>query len=123
MSTEVMSHSPEGKPDHETFFPIPQLKPAGCAMEVLPVGRPRMQRPDRYQVAIRMLALAGLTKALADEWASKNIHVNAIAPGYMDTEMCEAIINDPIRGPKIRERIPAGRWGTPEDPVGPLLFL
>jgi 2-dehydro-3-deoxy-D-gluconate 5-dehydrogenase len=67
--------------------------------------------------------VAGLTKALANEWAARNIHVNAIAPGYFDTDMCEAIKNDPVREPKIRERIPAGRWGRPEDLVGPLLFL
>jgi len=67
--------------------------------------------------------VAGLTKALANEWASKNIHVNAIAPGYFDTEMCAAIVNDPVREPQIRGRIPAGRWGQPSDLVGPLLFL
>jgi 2-dehydro-3-deoxy-D-gluconate 5-dehydrogenase len=67
--------------------------------------------------------VVGLTRALANEWAAKNIHVNAIAPGYFDTEMCEAIVNDPVREPKIRERIPAGRWGQPGDLVGPLLFL
>jgi len=67
--------------------------------------------------------MAGLTKALANEWASKNIHVNAIAPGYFDTEMCAPIINDPVRKAKIREHIPAGRWGKPADLVGPLLFL
>jgi len=67
--------------------------------------------------------IAGLTKALANEWAGRNIHVNAIAPGYFDTEMCAAIVNDPQREPRIRERIPAGRWGLPKDVVGPLLFL
>jgi 2-deoxy-D-gluconate 3-dehydrogenase len=67
--------------------------------------------------------VVGLTKALANEWAAKNIHVNAIAPGYFDTEMCAGIVNDPVREPKIRERIPAGRWGQPEDLIGPLLFL
>lgn len=67
--------------------------------------------------------VAGLTKALANEWAAKNIHVNAIAPGYFDTEMCAAIKADPVREPKIRDRIPAGRWGKPEELVGPLLFL
>ena len=67
--------------------------------------------------------VVGLTKALANEWAAKNIHVNAIAPGYFDTEMCEAIVNDPVREPQIRCRIPAGRWGQPADLVGPLLFL
>lgn len=68
-------------------------------------------------------AVVGITRALANEWASKNIHVNAIAPGYFDTDMCAGIKNDPVREPKIRERIPAGRWGSPEDLVGPLLFL
>ena len=67
--------------------------------------------------------VAGLTKALANEWAAKNINVNAIAPGYFDTDMCAPIVNDPVREPKIRERIPVGRWGKPEDLVGPLLFL
>ena len=67
--------------------------------------------------------VTGLTKALANEWASKHINVNAIAPGYFDTDMCRAIKNDPVREPKIRERIPAGRWGRPEDIVGALLFL
>ncbi len=67
--------------------------------------------------------VVGITRALANEWASKNINVNAIAPGYFDTDMCEAIRNDPVREPKIRERIPAGRWGKPEDLIGPLLFL
>lgn len=67
--------------------------------------------------------VAGLTKALANEWAAKNIHVNAIAPGYFDTDMCAGIMADPVREPKIRERIPAGRWGQPGDLVGPVLFL
>jgi 2-deoxy-D-gluconate 3-dehydrogenase len=67
--------------------------------------------------------VAGITKALANEWASKNINVNAIAPGYFETDMCEALARDPVREPKIRDRIPAARWGRPEDVVGPLLFL
>jgi 2-deoxy-D-gluconate 3-dehydrogenase len=67
--------------------------------------------------------VVGLTRAFANEWAAKNINVNAIAPGYFDTDMCSAIVNDPVREPKIRERIPANRWGKPDDLVGPLLFL
>ena len=67
--------------------------------------------------------VALLTKALCNEWSSKGINVNALAPGYMDTKMTAAIKADPVRNPQILARIPIGRWGTPEDLVGPLLFL
>lgn len=68
-------------------------------------------------------AVAGLTKALANEWAACGINVNAIAPGYMATDMTQALQDDPERGKSILERIPAGRWGTPEDLQGAVLFL
>ena len=68
-------------------------------------------------------AVAGITKALANEWAPLNINVNAIAPGYMATEMTEALKNSPERGPAILARIPQGRWGTPEDLQGIAVFL
>jgi 2-dehydro-3-deoxy-D-gluconate 5-dehydrogenase len=68
-------------------------------------------------------AVAQLTKALSNEWASKGINVNAVAPGYMDTEMNMAIRNDRIRNEQILQRIPAGRWGTPEDMAGAVIFL
>lgn len=64
-----------------------------------------------------------LTKALANEWASRGVNVNAIAPGYIETDNTEALRNDPVRNEQIRVRIPAGRWGRPEDLVGPALFL
>lgn len=68
-------------------------------------------------------AVAGLTKALANEWAGKGVNVNAIAPGYMATDNTDALRKDVVRSRQIVERIPAGRWGTPEDLKGPVVFL
>lgn len=68
-------------------------------------------------------AIARLTMALANEWASKGINVNAIAPGYIATDNTEALRNDPDRSQSILSRIPAGRWGTAEDMKGATLFL
>jgi 2-deoxy-D-gluconate 3-dehydrogenase len=67
--------------------------------------------------------IAQLTKAFSNEWAAKGINVNAIAPGYMDTEMNTALVNDPDRNQLIMSRIPAGRWGKPEDMKGIVVFL
>ncbi|TCS80121.1 SDR family oxidoreductase [Pectinatus cerevisiiphilus] len=67
--------------------------------------------------------VAQLTKALSNEWAKRNVHVNAIAPGYMDTEMNVNLVNDSKRNKEILERIPAGRWGTPADMKGLAVFL
>ena len=67
--------------------------------------------------------LAGITRALANEWAKHNINVNAIAPGYMATDNTAALRADPNRSTSILERIPAGRWGTPDDLKGPVVFL
>ncbi len=64
-----------------------------------------------------------LTKALANEWASHGVNVNAIAPGYIATDNTEALRNDPARYQVILERIPQGRWGTPQDFAGPVVFL
>jgi 2-deoxy-D-gluconate 3-dehydrogenase len=67
--------------------------------------------------------LAGLTRALANEWARHGINVNAIAPGYMATELTAALRDDPERGRAMLARIPAGRWGEPEDLQGAVVFL
>ena len=64
-----------------------------------------------------------LTKALANEWASKGVNVNAIAPGYIATDNTEALRNDPVRSEQILARIPVGRWGEPDDFKGPIVFL
>ena len=65
----------------------------------------------------------GLTRLLANEWAKYNINVNAIAPGYMATDNTAPLRRDPQRSEEILQRIPAGRWGTPEDLQGVAVFL
>lgn len=68
-------------------------------------------------------AIGQLTMALSNEWAGKGVQVNAIAPGYIATDNTEALRNDPDRSEAILARIPAGRWGKPEDFKGPIIFL
>ncbi len=68
-------------------------------------------------------AVAGVTRALANEWASLGINVNAIAPGYMATANTAPLRADPARSQSILDRIPAGRWGTPDDLKGAVVFL
>ncbi|MFK3978740.1 2-dehydro-3-deoxy-D-gluconate 5-dehydrogenase KduD [Micromonospora sp. NPDC050397] len=68
-------------------------------------------------------AVVGLTRALANEWAGEGVNVNAIAPGYIATDNTAALRADPEREQVIRERIPAGRWGTPGDLMGVVVFL
>jgi 2-deoxy-D-gluconate 3-dehydrogenase len=68
-------------------------------------------------------ALGSLIKAFANEWAGKGVNVNGIAPGYISTDNTEALRADPDRSNAILSRIPAGRWGEPEDFKGPVLFL
>jgi 2-deoxy-D-gluconate 3-dehydrogenase len=68
-------------------------------------------------------AVGQLTKALANEWAPLGINVNAIAPGYMATDLTRPLQEDPTRNPAILTRIPAGRWGRPEDLGGAAVFL
>ncbi|MGW5656818.1 SDR family oxidoreductase [Streptomyces humi] len=67
--------------------------------------------------------IAGLTKALANEWAAHGVNVNAIAPGYIATDNTRALQDDPSRSRAILERIPAGRWGTADDLAGAAVFL
>ncbi|RYY64118.1 MAG: SDR family oxidoreductase, partial [Chitinophagaceae bacterium] len=68
-------------------------------------------------------ALSSLIKALANEWASKGINVNGIAPGYIATDNTEALRNNAVRSKSILDRIPAGRWGETDDFKGPAVFL
>lgn len=68
-------------------------------------------------------AVGQLTKALCNEWAGRGVNVNAVAPGYMATDMNEALLDDPLRSAQISARIPAGRWGKPKDMGGAVVFL
>ncbi len=68
-------------------------------------------------------AVAQLTKALCNEWAGRGVNVNAIAPGYMATDMNAALLADPVRLEQLSTRIPAGRWGQPEDIGNVVVFL
>ncbi len=68
-------------------------------------------------------AIGSMVKAFANEWASKNVNVNAIAPGYISTDNTEALRNDPDRSLSILSRIPANRWGETDDFKGPVVFL
>ncbi|AIV29406.1 2-deoxy-D-gluconate 3-dehydrogenase [Enterobacter cloacae] len=65
----------------------------------------------------------GITRLLANEWAAHGINVNAIAPGYMATNNTQQLRDDEQRSQEILDRIPAGRWGVPEDLQGPVVFL
>ncbi len=68
-------------------------------------------------------ALIGLTRALANEWAARGVNVNAIAPGYVATENTKALRDDAVRAKALLDRIPAGRFGEPDDIVGAVVFL
>ena len=104
------------------------------------VGRPMVERGHGKIVSIASLlafqgglrvvsysaskhGVAGITKALANEWGPLGVQVNAIAPGYMATDNTTALREDPDRARSILERIPAGRWGTPQDIAGAAVFL
>ncbi len=68
-------------------------------------------------------AIGQLTKALANEWAPHGVNVNAIVPGYIATDLTQALQDDPVRNPAILARLPAGRWGRPDDLAGAVVFL
>ncbi len=104
------------------------------------IGRPMVERGHGKIVSIASLlsfqgglrvvsyaaskhGVAGITKALANEWGPHGVQVNAIAPGYMATDNTTALRQDPDRSKAILERIPAGRWGTADDVAGAAVFL
>jgi 2-dehydro-3-deoxy-D-gluconate 5-dehydrogenase len=73
--------------------------------------------------AVSKHAVAGLTRALANEWAARGVNVNAVAPGYVATGNTAVLQADPVREAEIRNRIPAGRWAQPHEIVGAVVFL
>jgi 2-deoxy-D-gluconate 3-dehydrogenase len=68
-------------------------------------------------------AVVGLTQAMSNEWSGNGVNVNAVAPGYVDTDNTQALREDPVRYAELTARIPAGRWGQPDDISGAVLFL
>ena len=79
--------------------------------------------PNTPAYAASKGAIAQLTKALGNEWISKGINVNALAPGWIATKLTRAVTEDPVRTKEIMGRLPAGRWGDPADFKGPVIFL
>jgi 2-deoxy-D-gluconate 3-dehydrogenase len=112
-----------------SVFQISQL----CAKSMLAKGRGRIINIASllsFQGGINVPAytaskhaVAGVTKALANEWGAKGVTVNAIAPGYISTDNTQALRNDVDRNASILSRIPIGRWGTPEDLAAVAVFL
>jgi len=78
---------------------------------------------DIVSYAAAKSGVAGLVHALANEWGGRGVNVNAIAPGYVETDLTSRAHQDPARRESFRERIPAGRWGTPDDMGGAAVFL
>ncbi|MBZ4022651.1 2-deoxy-D-gluconate 3-dehydrogenase [Rhodobacter sp. TJ_12] len=112
------------------FFTTQAFAEAALAQDTLPAAVVNIASLLSFQGGIRVPSytaskhgVAGLTKILANEWAAKGINVNAIAPGYIATNNTEALRADPVRNKAILERIPAGRWGAPEDIGGTAAFL
>ena len=68
-------------------------------------------------------AVVAMTRDLAAEWAADNVRVNCVAPGWIKTDMNAAILQHPVASQRVQQRVPLGRWGEPEDVVGPVLFL
>ena len=95
----------------------------GSRIIQLDSGSAFLPQPGFAAYAASKGGVAQLTKALSNEWAGKNININALAPGYMATALNTAIINDPVRSKEILDRIPARRWGQPEDMKGAVIFL
>jgi 2-deoxy-D-gluconate 3-dehydrogenase len=104
-----------------------------AARHMIPLGRGKIVNIASmlsFQGGIRVpsytaskSAVAGLTRALANEWAGRGVNVNAIAPGYIATNNTAALQADETRNRQILERIPAGRWGAPTDLAGAAVFL
>ena len=92
-------------------------------VKIVNVAQPFPSRAATWCPLRSKHGVVGVTRALANELAPQGINVNAIIPGYMLTDMTAPLEADPVRNPQIMARVPAGRWGTPEDLQGAVVFL
>lgn len=93
--------------------------------KIINIGSMQSYRAGKriFPYAASKHGILGLTRAYADALAPYNIQVNGLAPGYITTDMTKALQEDPVRGPEIKEHIPSGEWGVPEELMGPMVFL
>ncbi|PWG59550.1 SDR family oxidoreductase [Bifidobacterium catulorum] len=93
--------------------------------KIINIGSMQSYRAGKriFPYAASKHGVLGLTRAYADALAPYNIQVNGLAPGYIITDMTRSLQQDPVRGPEIREHIPSGEWGVPEQLMGPMVFL
>lgn len=93
--------------------------------KIINIGSMQSYRAGKYifPYTASKHGVMGLTKAYADALAPYNIQVNALAPGYISTDMTKPLQEDPVRGPEIENHLPSGKWGTPPELMGPMVFL
>ena len=95
---------------------------AGAIINIASV-QAALARPNIAPYAATKGAVANLTKGMAADWAKHGLNYNAIAPGYFDTPLNAALVNDPAFSARLKKRTPAGRWGNVEELVGACIFL
>jgi 2-deoxy-D-gluconate 3-dehydrogenase len=136
----VITRTPALEHDDEAWRRVVQTNLTSAFVLARELGRPMVERGRgkiiftasllSFQGGVNVVSyaaaksgVAGVVRALANEWAPHGVNVNAIVPGYIATDQTQALWDDPVRAQEILDRIPAGRWGTPTDVAGAAVFL